>query len=302
MSLHVIALSLHVIEIHVIFTLKTYEISFTLRVSTMKEYIRSLLTRWCDTLEADKPFVDAVRYVVESDAKHVRSVCVLSLLKGFNQQPNDTIERLILSIELVHASSLILDDLPCMDNASMRRGKITHHRVFGDAQTILVAFFLLNEAFRAVADDSFLATLLADIMGHKGLIMGQFLDLYGDKQTHDAITRIHSLKTSPLFTYALAGAAHCAGADDEFIASMRKAAYHIGIAFQLWDDYLDAYGTAEATGKDTGLDTQKYTHQHDKDSLLAAFENEYAAVIRYLNYPQCAALTEVFESLRRRVR
>ena len=155
----------------------------------MKDYIHSLLTRWCDNVDADKSFVDAVRYIVESDAKYVRSVCVLSLLKGFDQQPNEKVERLIVSIELVHASSLILDDLPCMDNATMRRGKITHHRVFGEAQTILVAFFLLNEAFRAVSDDAFLTQLLADIMGHNGLIMGQFLDLYGDKQSQQAVTR-----------------------------------------------------------------------------------------------------------------
>ncbi|MCK7582095.1 MAG: hypothetical protein MZV65_45130 [Chromatiales bacterium] len=69
----------------------------------------------------------------------------------------------------------------------------------------------------------------------------------------------------------------------------------------MWDDYLDAYGTAD-TGKIPVWTAQKYTHQHDKDSLLAAFENEFTTVMSYMKYPQCASLTEVFESLRQRVR
>ena len=269
-----------------------------------KEQIRHILEQWCDNVAASDPrFDEGVRYIVLSDAKYARSVCAYLIMNGFSQPITPAFEQFIVSIELIHASSLIFDDLPCMDNAALRRGKPTHHVQYGEAQTVLTALYLLTEAYRCIGHDPQMTALLSDIMGANGLVFGQYLDLHGAKDTFEQVSRIHELKTSPLFAYAFVGAALFAKASDAFVADMRTVSRHIGIAFQLWDDYLDRYGSSAETGKDSGLDNDKYSHHNDKDALLAAFNKEYSEVNIVLSrHTQTGPLMQFLQKLRERTK
>jgi geranylgeranyl diphosphate synthase type II len=172
------------------------------------------------------------------------------------------------AVELVHAASLILDDMPCMDNALLRRGRPTIHVQFGEDVTILAAVALLSRAFGilAAAHDvapavrARLVARLAETVGTQGLVQGQFLDLRGNRGTERDIAATNELKTGVLLGVAVDMAAIVAQAEDGVAASLRAFALAAGHAFQLRDDFLDVAGNDSAvTGKDTGKDAHKAT-------------------------------------------
>jgi geranylgeranyl diphosphate synthase type II len=169
--------------------------------------------------------------------------------------------------ELIHASSLILDDLPCMDDAPLRRGRPTNHREFGEAIAILAAFGLLNLAFATLHREyepplaSRLATLLAEAVGVDGLIGGQAADLLATEQqiSFDVLERIHRGKTGALFGAAATSGAIAAGAGPEAVAALSAFAKNLGLAFQIVDDLLDVEGDPATTGKAIREDARKTT-------------------------------------------
>ena len=171
------------------------------------------------------------------------------------------------AIELVHASSLILDDLPSMDDAPLRRGRPTNHREFGEAIAILAAFALLNDAFAALARayepalSARLTTLLSQSVGVEGLVGGQALDLLATDTAidFDTLERIHRGKTGALFVAAAAAGALTAGAADDAVASLSAYAKNLGLAFQIVDDLLDVEGDPAQTGKAVRSDARKTT-------------------------------------------
>ena len=171
------------------------------------------------------------------------------------------------AIEMVHASSLILDDLPSMDDAPLRRGRPTNHREFGEAIAILAAFALLNEAFANVVRAyepglaARLAALMADSIGLNGLVDGQAADLLAtDKQIDfEMLERIHRHKTGALFVAAATSGALTANAGDDAIASLSAYAKNLGLAFQIVDDLLDVEGDPIETGKAVREDARKTT-------------------------------------------
>lgn len=171
------------------------------------------------------------------------------------------------AVEMVHAASLILDDLPSMDNAPLRRGRKTNHLEFGEAIAILAAFGLLNLAFGTVARgyDPALATRLnarlSDAIGTSGLIGGQATDLLAtDRQiTFATLERIHRGKTGALFSAAATAGALTAGATADAIASLEAFAKNLGLAFQIIDDLLDVTGDPGETGKAVRADAKKTT-------------------------------------------
>jgi geranylgeranyl diphosphate synthase type II len=170
---------------------------------------------------------------------------------------------------MVHACSLILDDLPCMDDANLRRGRPTAHRVFGESTAILAAFALLNAGFELVHKAEGLRekgrrqiTLqLAQALGPQGLSGGQLADLEstGRQLDLEALEFIHSHKTGALFIAAAEMGALAAGARPRELASLHRYAKNLGLAFQITDDLLDYSGSPEVTGKDAGLDRNKTT-------------------------------------------
>ena len=170
-------------------------------------------------------------------------------------------------MELVHTSSLILDDLPSMDNAPVRRGRAACHLQFGEAIAILAAFGLLNLAFGALSRSydpplsARLASLVADAVGGDGLIAGQAADLLATENEigFELLERIHRGKTGALFNASATAGAMAAGADADSIAALSAFAKNLGLAFQIVDDLLDVEGDPAATGKAVRQDVRKTT-------------------------------------------
>jgi geranylgeranyl pyrophosphate synthase len=171
------------------------------------------------------------------------------------------------AMELVHSASLILDDLPSMDDAAMRRGQAANHVEFGEAIAILAAFGLLNHAYGALARTydpplaASLASLVADAVGSHGLIGGQAADLLATAQEidFDLLERIHRQKTGALFNASAIAGALIANASSEATAALSSFARNLGLAFQIVDDVLDVEGDPTDTGKDVRQDARKTT-------------------------------------------
>jgi len=208
----------------------------------------------------------AMSYTVLAPSKQVRAVLVLLCAELCRGQAARAVSA-AASIELVHAASLILDDLPSMDDAPLRRGRRANHLEFGEAVSILAAFGLLNLAYGSLARayDPAVATrmsaLIADAVGPEGLIGGQALDLRAtDRQIDfETLERIHRGKTGSLFVAAAACGALTAGAAAEPIAALSAYAKNLGLAFQIVDDLLDVAGDPLQTGKAVRADARKTT-------------------------------------------
>ena len=208
----------------------------------------------------------SMAYTARAPSKQVRAVLVIlctELCRG-------NADRAIpagAAIELVHAASLILDDLPSMDNAPLRRGRRANHLEFGEATAILAAFGLLNLAYGTYARAyepplaSRLASLTADAVGPAGLIGGQALDLVATDTdiSFEMLERIHRGKTGALFVAAATAGALIAGAAPEPSANLAAFAKNLGLAFQIVDDLLDVEGDPAVTGKAVRSDARKTT-------------------------------------------
>ena len=208
----------------------------------------------------------AMAYTALAPSKQVRAVLVM-LCADLCRGSGDRAIAAACAIELVHASSLILDDLPAMDDAPLRRGRRSCHLEFGEATAILAAFGLLNLAYGVVARRyppalaTEMSALLSNAVGPRGLIGGQALDLEATDQTitFEMLERIHRGKTGALFVAAATCGALTAGAGPEPIAALTAYAKNLGLAFQIVDDLLDVAGTTADTGKAVRADARKTT-------------------------------------------
>lgn len=211
------------------------------------------------------PVHQSMRYTALAESKRVRAVLAI-LCAEICGQP-DTAIPVAAAVELVHASSLILDDLPSMDSAPLRRGRKTNHLVFGEAIAILAAFALLNLAYDTVAAaypgdlGRRVARLLADAIGSDGLVGGQAEDLLATEHqiSFETLERIHRRKTGALFGAAATAGAIVAGASPDQIAAVAAYAKNLGLAFQIVDDLLDVEGDPAETGKAHRQDAKKTT-------------------------------------------
>ena len=209
---------------------------------------------------------EAMAYTLLAPSKRIRPVLTLLSAEVCGGAATDALTA-ACALEMVHASSLILDDLPSMDHAAIRRGKPANHVVFGEAVAILAAFGLLTGAFSAIARgyDPMLAsrmtTLISDGVGADGLIGGQAADLFATDQqiTFETLERIHRGKTGALFSAASTAGAMTAGAPAESIAALQAFAKNLGLAFQIIDDLLDVEGNPAVTGKPVRTDVKKTT-------------------------------------------
>jgi geranylgeranyl diphosphate synthase type II len=203
-------------------------------------------------------------------AKRLRPIVSLLVAEVFRGDP-----RRILpagcAVEMVHTASLILDDLPSMDDAQARRGRPACHVAHGEATAILAAFALLNRAYQILAEGwpdgpeaalrTDVARLLAQAVGLDGMIAGQSQDLLMTDRPIDFQTLefIHSRKTGALFTCAAALGAAGARASAAETAAVTAYAKNLGLAFQIVDDLIDVTAEAAAAGKDVGKDLKKTT-------------------------------------------
>jgi geranylgeranyl diphosphate synthase type II len=214
---------------------------------------------------------EAMRYTLLLPGKRLRPLLTIAVGEMFGASDADLLPP-ACAVEMVHASSLVLDDLPCMDGALLRRGKPTCHRVFGEATAILAALALLNRSYGLLAEASGggrhadrlargTSELLSRAIGTSGIIGGQHVDLesVGREIDFGTLEFIHSHKTGSLFIAAGEVGALVGGARESEMAAISSYAKNLGLAFQVTDDLLDHLGNPDVTGKDAGLDKGKTT-------------------------------------------
>lgn len=205
----------------------------------------------------------AMRYSLLSGGKRLRPLLCCAAAEACG----GTIRRALpaaCAVEMVHAYSLIHDDLPCMDDDDLRRGKPTSHKVFGEGMAVLAGDALLTQAFAEVArvrpasrhTAADLVSLLAAASGSRGLIAGQVADLEGEgrKPTEPALYFVHAAKTGMLLRASLKLGGMSAGASPARLASLDRFGFALGLAFQIQDDILDCTQSAAKLGKTAGKD------------------------------------------------
>ena len=236
------------------------------------EHIETILQEYLPNEEGwQKSVIEAMNYSVLAGGKRLRPMLMEETYRLFGGQ-GKKIEPFMAAIEMIHTYSLVHDDLPAMDNDEYRRGRKTTHVVYGEAMAILAGDGLLNYAFETALKSFEMdgnaqskaqaLTVLARKAGIYGMIGGQTADIeaenLGDKVTQEHLMFIHAHKTSALIEAAMMIGAILAGADDRQIAEVEKAAYEIGIAFQIQDDILDVTSTLEMLGKPIGSDAKNH--------------------------------------------
>jgi geranylgeranyl diphosphate synthase, type II len=218
-------------------------------------------TAWPETIHR------AVRYSLFAGGKRVRPLLALAAGETVGGAMDDVLP-LAVAVEMIHTYSLIHDDLPCMDDDDLRRGKPTSHKVFGEAVAVLAGDALLTRAFAVMADvppdwdgprlrRRIAATaLLGEAAGTRGLIGGQVEDLESEGREIGAaaLERLHRAKTGALLGACVRGGAVLGGAGEGDLARLGRYAEAIGLAFQVVDDILDETETAEQLGKTAGKD------------------------------------------------
>lgn len=210
----------------------------------------------------------SMRYTVLLEGKRLRPVLCLEICRALGGKIEDALPT-ACAIEMLHAQTLIHDDLPCMDNDDFRRGKPSNHKVFGEATAVLAGDALISFAPQVILRNS--KNLPADVLlqvlddfftaaGARGVIAGQVVDIEseGHPETHspENLEFIHDHKTGDLFRLAIVSGARIAGADCEQIAEAREFAKYFGLAFQIADDILDVVSDFETMGKTLGKDEQ----------------------------------------------
>ncbi|HEV8479853.1 MAG TPA: farnesyl diphosphate synthase [Candidatus Eisenbacteria bacterium] len=231
---------------------------------------RHLTKRLARLPQVPPVLADALRYSVLGGGKRLRPQFVLLGATVVGGRVADALP-VAAAFELVHAFSLVHDDLPAMDDDDLRRGRPTVHRQFDEATAILAGDALLALAFddiaalpeRGVAPARALiaARLLADAAGARGMVAGQYLDIRAEGQRQRAtsaqVERIHARKTGALFSAALEAGGVLGGADTKQRQALRQAGLELGVAFQIVDDLLDERSTTRALGKPAGSDRQR---------------------------------------------
>jgi geranylgeranyl diphosphate synthase type II len=212
--------------------------------------------------------LEAMRYSLMAGGKRLRPVLALAACEAVGGTL-DAAMGFACAIEMIHTYSLVHDDLPCMDDDDLRRGRPTNHKVYGEAIATLAGDGLLTDAFKILASSAtsgkhplapqaLLETVaeLATAAGSSGMVGGQVIDLLGEGRLLNLgeLEVLHGKKTGALFVAAACGGARLGGATGIELTSMREYAQALGLAFQVVDDLLDVEASTEAMGKRTKKD------------------------------------------------
>ncbi len=237
--------------------------------------------------DAPAKLMEAVRYSLLAGGKRLRPSLVLQTFAACGDGTKGKASALAAAgaIELIHTFSLVHDDLPCMDNDDLRRGRPTSHKVFGEAVALLAGDAMMSMAFELLAreaDDRLAGKLvgeLASASGPEGMIGGQILDMEGEGRALGLkeLQQLHRKKTGALLTAACRLGAVAAEADERKIEAVTRFGKHLGLAFQIVDDVLDVTSTPEQMGKATHKDAQKGKNTYPTLIGLAASKTEAEA-------------------------
>lgn len=211
--------------------------------------------------------MSAMRYAALQGGKRLRPFLVLETGRMFGVDERCLL-RVAAALECLHTYSLIHDDLPCMDDDDMRRGRPTVHIAYDEATAVLAGDALLTIAFEILADPQThadaniriaLVARLAESAGARGMVGGQMIDMIARELGDDmaAVTRMQRLKTGALISYAVEVGAMMGRASDDARAALSAFAHDLGLAFQITDDLLDAQGHSDEVGKAVGKDAAK---------------------------------------------
>ena len=229
------------------------------------EMVEKALDRYVSTQRCnDDHVLEAMRYSVLGGGKRIRALLVLNFNRILGGAANDAME-FAAAIEMMHAYSLIHDDLPCMDDDDLRRGKPSCHVAFGEAIALLAGDALQTLAFETLARNTSLEPAqvlqavreLAAAAGSRGMVGGQTVDIEGTAQTVEQLTGMCMMKTGALIKCAVRLGCLSVGADEASMAQADIYADAIGLAFQIRDDILDVIGSTEELGKPVGSDAEQ---------------------------------------------
>lgn len=271
--------------------------------SKMAEYqkvINSALKGYFESREEDfKALYESQEYSVMAGGKRIRPILALAFCELFGGDIEAAVPY-AMALELIHTASLIHDDLPCIDNDDLRRGRPTNHVAFGESTALLAGDGLLIDAFSLIAGNKKLSAevniqavnMLSIFSGTSGLVGGEFLDVLGETVpvSLDMLRKIHECKTTALINAsAILGALSSGNFSDATFSAAYNYSNGIGIAFQIKDDMLDVIGTAEKLGKNPGSDAKlnKTTYLNfysleELDGLIASFtESAKSAISSY---------------------
>ena len=234
-----------------------------------QQFIENYLDENCFQYDSEpqKVLFDAMRYSLLAGGKRLRPVFVFDFCRmcGGDWQKAAPFAA---AIEMVHTYSLIHDDLPCMDNDDYRRGRLTNHKVFGEANAVLAGDALLTAAFSYLSKAPFDAQtricaveVLSNCAGELGMVGGQVLDMMSEERqcTEQEVLDIQTRKTGALIKAACLLGVLAGTGNKEQLHAAAEFAQHLGLAFQIRDDMLDVIGNAEELGKAVGVDAVKNT-------------------------------------------
>ena len=229
-------------------------------LAKIEDYLEGLFT-------ADTPWKDlygSMRYSVLAGGKRIRPVLTLEFARLSGMDWEKALP-MACALELVHTYSLIHDDLPCMDDDDLRRGKPTNHKVYGETLAVLAGDALQMEAMRLIltapgieaARRADCALLLAQAAGADGMVAGQVLDTLHAPKTEEELRQVHALKTGAMIAAACMLGIAAAGGSQAFREAARQYALSLGLAFQIRDDMLDVIGDEATFGKPIGSDKEE---------------------------------------------
>ncbi|WP_391116027.1 polyprenyl synthetase family protein [Psychrobacillus sp. L3] len=264
-------------------------------INTNQPLIEKKLDLLIKELKAPTELKEAMAYSLQAGGKRIRPLYTLAVLEELNVQSEDAIV-VASTIEMIHTYSLIHDDLPCMDDDDLRRGKPTNHVVFGEALAVLAGDALVTLAFGIIARLNRLTAeqkvqlidQLSYAAGAEGMVGGQVLDMLGEGKylSLAELEEVHVNKTGALLSFSILAGGVIANAPSKMMQALKSYAFRIGLAFQIQDDILDIEGTSEQLGKTAGKDALSEKNTYPSiltiDGAKEQLQNQYNLAIEAL--------------------
>ena len=248
--------------------------------SEMKQEVNTFLLNYFENKGSfNKVIYDSASYSLNIGGKRIRPLLMLLTYNMYKENWREILE-FSSAIEMIHTYSLIHDDLPCMDNDDLRRGKPTNHKVYGEDIAVLAGDALLNEAMNVMMKFSLnhgrealvASQKIAEAAGAEGMIGGQVVDIIneGKKISEEELRYMHMKKTGALIKVSIVAGAILGNASEEEIELLEKFGENLGLAFQIKDDILDVIGNTEKLGKKVLSD-----EENDKTNFISMHGLDY---------------------------